>query len=49
MRHWCWALSARPTSRNERVLPNIMSATARMNTRCRPAACAARIWARAAR
>ena len=34
MRHWFCALSARPTSRKERVLPKSMSAKARMNRRC---------------
>jgi len=49
MRHWFWALNARPTSRKERVLPRSMSPNARANTRFSAIACAARMSARAAR
>ena len=49
MRHWFCALSARPTSRKERVLPKSMSPNPRANTRFSAITCAARISASAAR
>ena len=42
MRHWACALSARLTSRSERVFPERMPANERMKTRSSAIACAAR-------